>query len=350
MTSVASIATPYPLDVGLPPMSHAGGGTAVDANDTDVLVLRKGAHGISTERYAEALRARLPDDVTVVRPGTPATESAAAEDATVITGHHIDADMVDRAPNLRLFACASAGYESLPLDALAANEVAVTNASGVHGPNIAEHVVGSILSFARDFRRFRRQQDRHEWRRGQASELYGSTVTVVGLGAIGEAIVERLDPFGVETIGVRYSPEKGGPTDEVVGFDAADVHDAFARSDYVVLACPLSETTEGLVAEAELETLEPHAVLVNVGRGPVVDTDALVSALQSNALGGAALDVTDPEPLPPDHELWDLDNVFLTPHSSGHTPHYYERVADILAENWAAVEDGTLAGLRNRVR
>ena len=319
--------------------------------DADVLVLRKGAHGISTERYAEALRERLPESVTVVRPGTPAGEMDAAEAATVITGHGIDEAMVERASNLRLFACASAGYESLPLDRLAENDVAVTNASGVHGPNIAEHVLGALLSFAREFRRFHRQQERHEWRRGQATELYGSTVAVVGLGAIGQAVVERLDPFGVETIGMRYSPEKGGPTDEVVGFDEDAVHDAFARSDYVVLACPLTDETEGLVGAAELETLDPDAVLVNVGRGPIVDTDALVDALQSNALGGAALDVTDPEPLPPNHELWDLENVFLTPHSSGHTPHYYERVADILAENWpAASGGGPLDDLENRVR
>ena len=321
-----------------------------ESETTDVLVLRRGAHGISTQQYATALRERLPDDVTVTRPGTPAEEAAAAEEATVITGHDVDAEMVERASNLRLFACASAGYESLPLETLAENGVAVTNASGVHGPNIAEHVVGAMLTFARDFRRFWRQEDRHEWRRGQATELHGSTVTVVGLGAIGEAIVTRLDAFGVDTIGVRYTPEKGGPTDEVVGFDEDDFHDALARSDYVALACPLTDTTEGLVGAAELDTLEPHAVLVNVGRGPIVDTDALVYALQQNAIGGAALDVTDPEPLPPDHELWDLDNAFVTPHSSGHTPRYYDRLADILAENWAtAAETGSFDDLRNQV-
>ena len=321
-----------------------------ESESTDVLVLRKGAHGISTERYADALRERLPDDVTVVRPGTVAGEAAAAEEATVITGHDIDAETVERASNLRLFACASAGYESLPLETLAENDVAVTNASGVHGPNIAEHVVGSMLTFAREFRRFFRQEDRHEWRRGQASELHGSTVTVVGLGAIGEAIVDRLDPFGVDTVGVRYTPEKGGPTDEVIGFEGDDFDDALARSDYVAVACPLTDTTEGLFGAEEFDTLEPHAVLVNVGRGPIVDTDALVNALQQNAIGGAALDVTDPEPLPPDHELWDLDNAFVTPHSSGHTPAYYDRLADILADNWErAAETGSFDDLRNQV-
>ena len=316
----------------------------------DVLVLRKGAHGISTNEYAAALRERLPDDVTVSRPGTPAGEAAAAEEATVITGHDVTAEMVENAPNLRLFACASAGYEALPLETLAENGVAVTNASGVHGPNIAEHVVGAMLTFARDFRRFFRQQDRHEWRRHRAGELHGSTVTVVGLGAIGQAVVERLDPFGVDTVGVRHTPEKGGPTDEVIGFDQDDFHDALSRSDYVVVACPLTDTTEGLVGAAEFDTLEPHAVLVNVARGPIVDTAALVEALQKNAVGGAALDVTDPEPLPPDHELWDLDNAFVTPHTSGHTPRYYERLADIVAENWErAAETGSFDDLRNQV-
>ncbi|WP_101296998.1 D-2-hydroxyacid dehydrogenase [Halegenticoccus soli] len=320
-----------------------------DAGPT-VLVLRKGAHGISTTEYADALRERLPDDVTVKRAATPREEREAIAGATVVTGHRISEELVERAEHLRLFACASAGYEHLPLEALRERGAAVTNASGVHGPNIAEHVVGALLAFARDFRRFWRQEERHEWRRGQASELYGSTVTVVGLGAIGSAVVDRLEPFGVETIGVRYTPEKGGPTDEVIGFDEDDFHGALARSDYVVLACPLSETTEGLVGAAELDTLEPHAVLVNVGRGPIVDTDALVSALQGNSIGGAALDVTDPEPLPPGHPLWDLDNAFVTPHSSGHTPKYYARLADILARNWGQIrETGRYEDLENQV-
>ena len=317
---------------------------------TDVLVLRTGGHGISTKEYAVALRDRLPDDVTVSRPGTPAGEAAAAEEAAVITGHDVTAEMVENAPNLRLFACASAGYESLPLETLTEHDVAVTNASGVHGPNIAEHVVGVLLTFARDFRRFFRQEERHEWRRGQSVELHGSTVTLVGLGAIGEAVAERLDPFGVDTIGVRYTPGKGGPTDEVIGFGEEEFHDALSRSDYVVIACPLTDTTEGLLGTAEFDTLEPHAVLVNVGRGPIIDTGALVEALQGNAIGGAAVDVTDPEPLPPDHELWALDNAFVTPHSAGHTPRYYERLADIVAENWEHLaETGSFDDLRNRV-
>jgi phosphoglycerate dehydrogenase-like enzyme len=317
----------------------------------DVVVLRRGTHGISTTEYAEALRRRLPDDVVVARAATPSEERALVPSARVVTGVDIEEELLSRAGNLSVFACVAAGYDHLPLEALAADGVAVTNASGVHGPNVSEHVVGVILQFAREFRRFWRQEERHEWRRGQSTELHGSTVTVFGLGAIGTAVVDRLEPFGVDTIGVRYTPEKGGPTDEVVGFDDDEgVADALARSDYVVLACPLTDATRGIVDAAALSTMEPHAVLVNVGRGPLVDTDALVSALQRNAIGGAAVDVTDPEPLPPDHPLWDLENAFVTPHASGHTPAYYERVADIVAANWDAVEADDLDRLRNRVR
>jgi phosphoglycerate dehydrogenase-like enzyme len=310
----------------------------------EVLVLRKGTHGAPIEQYADTLRERLPDAaVTLAR--TPDEERGLIGDARYVTGMELDDDLLGRADALEVFACAYAGTGHLPLDALEERGVAVTNASGVHGPNVGEHVLGAILSFARRFHEGRRRQRRNEWRHYRAHELQGSTVTVVGMGAIGRSVVERLEPFGVDTVGVRYSPEKGGPTDEVVGFD--DFGEVAARTDYLVLACPLTDETRGLVGREEFVTLPPNAVLVNVARGPVVDTDALVTALRSNWVRGASLDVTDPEPLPEDHELWNLGNVQITPHNAGHTPAYYERLADVVAgnaERYAAGED-----LENRV-
>lgn len=225
----------------------------------------------------------------------------------------------------------------------------MTNASGVHGPNIAEHVLGWVLTFARRLDEGRRRQRRREWRRFQSfTELAGSTVTVVGLGSIGETLVERFEGFDVDTVGVRYSPEKGGPTDEVVGYD--DLPEVLPGTDVLVLACPLTETTEGLIGEGELDALPTDAIVVNAARGGVIDTPALVDALRSNALHGAALDVTDPEPLPSDHDLWGFENVFLTPHVAGHTPKYWERRADILVENLERVDEtGEYDGLRNQV-
>ncbi|MFC6798659.1 MULTISPECIES: D-2-hydroxyacid dehydrogenase [unclassified Haladaptatus] len=300
------------------------------------------------EEYAAALRARLPDhDIAVAR--TPSEERELIEHAPVVTGGVIDEELLDAAENLELFACVYAGYNHLPLEKLAARDIAVTTASGVHGPNIGEHVVGSMLALARSFPEGWRRQQTREWRHYETRELKGSTVTIVGLGAIGTAVTERLQGFDVTTLGVRYSPEKGGPTDEVVGFD--DLHEALARTDYLVLACPLTEETRGLIGREAFATLPPEAVLVNVARGPVVDTDAMVRAIRLGKLRGAALDVTDPEPLPADHPLWGFSNVIISPHNAGHTPAYYERLGDIVARNLQTVaETGRYETLENQVR
>ena len=318
----------------------------------DVLVLRRGAHGMSSERYAEELRDRLPDH-DVVRARTPAEERELIADVPVATGHALDEELLEHAESLRLFACAAAGVGRLPLEALEERGIAVTNASGVHGPNIAEQVIGSILVFSRNLHEGIRRDGRAEWRHYQAhpTELADSTVTVVGLGAIGEAIVERLRPFGPRILGVRYTPEKGGPTDEVYGFGEEPFHEALAETDYLVLACPLTGTTRGLVDAAAFDTLSPESVVVNIGRGPIIETDALVDAVKDNAIRGAALDVTDPEPLPADHDLWGMENVIVTPHNSGHTSQYYPRLAEIVAGNVKRIaETGSYEDLENRVR
>ncbi len=315
-------------------------------SDPDIVVFRHSVHGRSPEAYADILRERLPDrDVRLADTRERVLELI--EEAPVVTGAYLSEAELDRAENLELFACIYAGVGHLPLDALEAQDVAVTNGSGVHGPNIAEYALGALLTFTRGFHRAWQRQRRREYRSFQTRELTGATVTVVGLGAIGRTVIDRLEPFDVETLGVRYTPEKGGPTDEVLGF--ADAADAFARSDYVVLACPLTDETEGLIDEEALYTLPSDAVLVNVARGKVIDTDALVRALQRNRIRGAVLDVTDPEPLPSDHDLWTFSNVLLTPHNAGDTPHYYERVADILVENLRRVDEtGAYEGLRNQ--
>ena len=313
--------------------------------DPDVVVLREGTEGLSMESYAETLRERLPDrEVALAR--TPNAERELVSRARVVTGITVSEELVADADRLELFACTFAGTDHVPVETLVDHGVTVTNAGGIHAPGIAEQTIGNMLVFARRLHEGWRRKSNAEWRHFQSYEFTGSTVTVIGLGSIGQHVVERLEGFDVETIGVRYTPSKGGPTDEVVGFDEDAIHDAFARSDYVVVACPLNDLTSGLIGEAELATLPPHAVVVNAARGGIVDTDALVSALQSSGIRGAALDVTDPEPLPADHPLWDLENCLITPHTGGHTPKHWERLADILADNVAALEsDGEIRNL-----
>ncbi|MFC4360320.1 NAD(P)-dependent oxidoreductase [Halobium salinum] len=318
--------------------------------NNDVVVLREGTEGLSMESYAETLRDRLPDrSVALAR--TPREERELVPGARVVTGITVEEDLLGRADRLELFACTFAGTDHVPVAALAERGVAVTNAGGIHAPGIAEQAVGNMLVFARRLHEGWRRKERSEWRHFQSGELTGSTVAVVGLGSIGKAVVQRLQGFEVDTIGVRYSPEKGGPTDEVVGFDDDDLHDALARSEYVVLACPLTDLTRGLIDEAAFATMGPETVLVNTARGGIVDTDALVSALRTSKIRGAALDVTDPEPLSGDHPLWDLENCLITPHTGGHTPKHWDRLADIVARNVERLDAGEdAAGLENLVR
>ncbi|MFB6304627.1 MAG: NAD(P)-dependent oxidoreductase [Haloferacaceae archaeon] len=314
----------------------------------DVVVLREGTEGLGMEPYAEALAERL-DGFDVALARTPAEERDLAADAPVVTGVGVDDELLDAAEALRLFACVFSGTDHVPADRLAASGAALTNAGGIHAPGIAEQVLAYCLTFARRLHVGHRRRERREWRHYRAGELKGSTVTVVGLGAIGTETVARLEPFDVETLGVRYTPSKGSPTDEVFGFD--EVHDALARTDYLVVACPLTDATRGLVDAAAFATLPPDAVVVNVARGGVVDTDALVDALGRNGIRGAAVDVTDPEPLPPEHPLWRMDNCLITPHVGGSTPRHWDRMADIAAHNVRVVADGGApADLRNLVR
>ncbi|MDX1744709.1 MAG: D-2-hydroxyacid dehydrogenase, partial [Halobacteriales archaeon] len=309
------------------------------ATDPDIVVLRAKAHGISTAGYAEAIRERLPE-YTVRRAATPAEERELIRSATVATGMEVDEEVLENAEQLRLFAGGAAGVDHLPMDQLKAHDVTVTNAAGVHVPTAAEHAIAGLLVLARRFDQAFRNHHEGHWRHFQThGELADATVTVVGLGTIGTRVAELLQAFGSEVIGVRHTPAKGGPADEVVGYDHADLHGAFARSDYVVLACPLTETTRGLVDWQAFRTLPTDAALVNIARGPVIDTDALVAALRDNLIRGAVLDVTDPEPLPDGHPLWGMDEVVVTPHVAGHTHAYWERIADVLARNLARVEE-----------
>jgi phosphoglycerate dehydrogenase-like enzyme len=313
--------------------------TTAEIDELDVLVLRHGTEGLSMEPYAEELRERLPDrDVRLAR--TPGQERDLVAGARVVTGRNIDGSLLERAERLELFACTFAGTNHLPTEALVERGVRVTNAGGIHAPGIAEGAIGQMLTFARRLDEGWRRKQNHEWRHFQSSEFMGSTVTVVGLGSIGQALVERLDGFGVETIGVRYTPSKGGPTDEVVGFETEAIHEALSRTDYLVIACPLTEETRGLIDAEAFATLPPEAVLVNVARGGIVDTDALVATIADNGIRGAALDVTDPEPLPPEHPLWGFENVLITPHTGGHTPLHWPRLADIVARNLGRLETG----------
>ncbi|MFC6941490.1 D-2-hydroxyacid dehydrogenase [Salinirubellus sp. GCM10025818] len=284
-----------------------------------------------TEPMAEAIRDRLDDvDLRVATDEETALEHA--PDTEVVVTHRLSDDLLDSATALRWVHSLTAGLDHFDLDDLDERGLILTNSSGIHAQPIGEHVLGALLHFERRFDRAVAQQHRREWDRFGATELADRTVAVVGVGAIGTRVVELCDAIGAETIGVKRDPS--GAPDALADCVTPDrLHDALERADCAVLACPLTDETSGMIDAEALDALG-DGVLVNIARGEVVDEAALIEALDSGELGGAALDVFAEEPLPEDSPLWGFENVLLTPHVAGTTPHYWERAADQFTENY----------------
>lgn len=240
---------------------------------------------------------------------------------------------MERATRLRWVQSLSAGIDRLDRDTFAG--ITITNASGVAAVAMAEYVIGAMLLFAKGFPTFMRRQQAREWdRRTQARELAGATCGIVGMGAIGGETARRAKAMEMRVVATRRSPDPR-PTDQFADelMLTAELPRLLEQSDYVVLAAPLTPETRGMIGRDELAAMRRSAVLVNVGRGPLVDERALIEALQDGTIAGAALDVFEREPLAADSPLWELENVFITPHVSAGSQRYDERAADLVAEN-----------------
>lgn len=237
--------------------------------------------------------------------------------ADVITGHPNPAWLKD-APRLKWLHLQSAGvngYERREL--YASDSVLVTRAAGVHGLAIAEHAIAMALGLCRRLPELYVQQRNHRWQPVTAHyTLSGSRVLVLGAGYLADALVERLQGFGCRITCLRRDRSKPIPAGCQGVVTAAELPEALAEADFLFNTLPLTPATKGLLGEAAFRRMKPSLILVNVGRGGTMDHTALTAALQENRIAGAGLDVTDPEPLPPDSPLWDLPNVLITPHCS----------------------------------
>jgi phosphoglycerate dehydrogenase-like enzyme len=245
-------------------------------------------------------------------------------------------DLLLQAPKLRWFQQWGAGADwLLKHPELAEKDFTLTNVSGIHAVPISEHIFAFLLSFARSFPRAMRDQLSSSWSQREqqpAFELAGKTMLLLGTGAIGGRTAKLAQAFDMRVVGVRRNPDKGvAHIDEMVAL--SELIRVLPEADFVVLTLPLTRDTHHLIGEAELRALKPEAILVNIGRGGLVDEGALVRALQEGWIAGAGLDVFETEPLPSESPLWGLENVIITPHTSGDTPHYDERALQIFLEN-----------------
>lgn len=241
-----------------------------------------------------------------------------------------------RAEKLKWLNTLAAGVDPFPLDLLRERGVIFTNAAGVNSITIAEYAVMGMLIIAKGYHEVVRAQERHEWLTDAPGkmELYGSRALIVGAGGIGGRVAELLRPFDVEVVTVRRNPAPG-----VLTPDAWRAR--LGEFDWVIIAVPSTPDTDKMISTAELAAMKPGAAILNFSRGAVIDQDALVAALREGRIGGAFLDVTDPEPLPSDHPLWSFGNVHISMHLSGRSQNtLLPRSAERFLENLGRYERG----------
>lgn len=271
-----------------------------------------------------------------------AAMAAAAPNVTIVTvanrdealgraaeAHGVDArfatpELIARAPHLVWVQAMSAGVDHLLANkALSGSDrIVLTNMRAVHGPAIADHAMAMLLTLTRNMKQHLRNQAEGNWPRddgpeggGRATALAGKTMLVVGLGGIGTEIAQRAGGFGMRVIATRRTDTPSPAFVQKTG-KPEDLMSMLPEADVVAICVPLTSETKGLIGRDALAKMKPSAILINIARGKVIDTGALVEALRSQKVGGACLDVTDPEPLPADHPLWKMPNVVITPHTA----------------------------------
>ena len=290
------------------------------------------------EESALALAARLPD-VGFTYARSPEERAAGLPDAEVAFTWTMTRDELARASRLRWVHTSAVAVETLCLPELAARGVRVSNTRGVQAVPIAEHVLAVILALAKQLPFTLENQQRQQWAqfeyRGarQPWLLRGRTLGLIGVGTIGQAIAVRAAAFGMRVVALRRTADAGLPTGVVAVFSRERLEEMLGTCDALAIAAPLTPDTHGLIDRSALAALKPGAVVVNVGRSPILDTDGLVDALRSGHLAGASLDVFPEEPLPASHPLWTAPNVILTPHTSGFRQGHWDEVIDLFGDN-----------------
>src|ERR1017187_10036956 len=245
-------------------------------------------------------------------------------------------------PQLRWVHSRAAGLDNLLFPELVESSVPLTNGSGVFSPPLGEFVLGAMLYFAQDFRRLIRCQAAGVWETRDIEEIAGRTVGIVGCGDIGRAVSTRARALGMHVLAMRRTGSPLNGVDPLIEqfYGPAARLEMIARCDYLVVSAPLTPETRGLIGAAEFGAMQPHAVVINVGRGPVIDEPALVDALSTHRIRGAALDVFDGEPLPAGHPFYRMENVLLSPHCADHTPDWLDRAMQFFLDQFERLRQG----------
>jgi phosphoglycerate dehydrogenase-like enzyme len=299
---------------------------------------REGAKPVVAVLYRQALPPRLEEiqDLAEVRLTKADGLAAAMDGADVLYQWHSFSPALREnwaaASSLRWIHVSAAGVSQLMFDELVRSDIEYTNSRGVLSRAIAEFALGFVLDLAKDSQGSFRRQREQRWEHRTSRKIQGQRALVVGTGSIGREIASLFRAVGMQVTGAGRSSRPGDANfDEI--HSSQDLAGVVGGFDYVVLAAPLTQQTKGLVGAEVLAAMEPTAHLINVGRGELVQTEALVDALATGSIAGAALDVVHPEPLPEGHPLWALENVIITPHMSGDTEDYLDDLGTLFVEN-----------------
>ncbi|MDK2824525.1 MAG: hypothetical protein PWQ67_287 [Clostridia bacterium] len=268
-----------------------------------------------------------------VRPKLPLAE------VLITYGEDLTAEIIRECVNLKWLMVVSSGLDKLPFKQLLKQKIIVTNAKGIHKNPMAEHAFALILQDVRNLVPLLDLQRQKVWDRTiRVGELTGKNILIVGTGAIGEEVARKAKAFDMNTYGVNRSGHKVNYIDKI--FKSNQLLEVLPLADYVVVITPLTPETQDMFGEKEFQAMSEKCYFINIGRGKVVQEDALIKALENGLIRGAAIDTFREEPLPVDSPLWNLPNLIITPHLAGRTPLYMERAMEIFRYNLAVYYKG----------
>ncbi|RST77427.1 D-2-hydroxyacid dehydrogenase [Siminovitchia acidinfaciens] len=252
---------------------------------------------------------------------------------------NINSDLLDRMPALKWIQVFQTGVEHIPLDEISKRGILLTNVRGIYNSPMSEYVMSLVLYVTRDIERFIRNQKQRKYDRTElVEEVNGKTIGIFGTGTIGQEVAKKAKAFDMKVLGFNSNGRSIPSFDEVYTWDSKN--QMLEQCDFVVLLLPETEQTRNFIGEEELKLMKNDAYLINIGRGPLVNDEALIHSVESGEIRGAALDVFDVEPLPEDSPLWDVENILITPHLSGKSVRFFERSINIFEENFKAHREG----------
>ena len=276
-------------------------------------------------------------DAQIIHAAADGTLAGDASDATAMLRWWVSkaafSRVLEAAPNLRWIHTASAGVDNVLTPALIEREIVLTNSAGAHAIPISEFVLAMMIAQTKRLRELAALSAETAWSEGRVTlgELSGATLLIIGLGNIGREVAKRAAAFGMRVVGSRRHPADLEDVTQVVGEDGWRA--LLPEADYIAICAPLTATTNGMIDRAAFAQMKPNAYIINIARGQIIETDALLTALHSGSIAGAALDALPEEPLPPEHPLWQAPNVWITPHISWSSPHTNNRAIDYFYEN-----------------